>query len=114
MEVDPKRRKETPSAETTPPGNHILPGNPGRMFRPHTGPGDPGPGLHTGIDGVPDADGDPGTHGGPDGETHRRAYSAYSDAGQSSDPRTNSNSGTPGGTRSLAVTGLRGNALRTI
>ena len=28
MEVDPQRRKETPSAENTPSGNHILPGNP--------------------------------------------------------------------------------------
>ena len=69
------------------------------------------PGLHTGTDGVPDADGDPGTHGGPDGETHRRAQG---DAGQFYDSRTNSNSGAPRGTGSPPVTGLRGNALRAI
>ena len=111
MEVDPQRRKEKPSAETTPPGDHILPAIPGSVFRPDTCPGDPAPDLHTSTDGVPNVDGDPGTHGVADGETD--CY-AKGDAGQFSDPRTNRDSGAPRGTRSPACTGLRGNALRTI
>ena len=59
------------------------------LLRPHTGPGDPGPDLHTGTDGSTDADGVPGTHGDPDGETHCRANG---DAVQFPDTRPNSNS----------------------
>ena len=118
MDVDPQRRKETPSAENTPPGNH-HPGNPrgpGILLRPDTVTGDPNPGLHIDTidtNGSTDAraDGNPGTHGVADRETHCRKGG---DAGQFFDPRTNSDSGTPRGTCSPEVAGHLCVALRTI
>ena len=114
MDGGSHQEKETPSAETFPPGNHIPPGSPGdpdSLLRHNTCPGrspnsDPGTvqGRSTGVH-------CPGFHPGPDGETYRRAQG---DAGQSSDSRTNSNSGAPGGTRSPPGTGLLCVALRTI
>ena len=85
------RSRSNAGLSTTPPCNPHHPVNPSdtdSLLRPNTGPGDPGPDLHTSTDGGADADGNSGTHGGPDRETHGRAQG---DAGQFSDPRTDSN-----------------------
>ena len=107
--VDSTKKKGTPSAETVPPGNHHprTPSDPGSVFQPDTGTGDPDPGGHTDTD----PNGDSGAHGAADRETHGRANGVaeqYSEPGTHNDPCSRRKA------RSPPATGLRGNVLRAI